>query len=87
MCCKITNTVPHEHPTSAVGIARAGTYGVHVYTYTACTSRECGLILHVRRPGYPYRRAYIQYTIYKSWCSFNPTRGLYIILVLPLQPR
>ena len=54
-------TVTWVTPTYAVGIVRARAYSVHIYTYTARTSRKCGLTLHVQRPGYPYRSAFIQY--------------------------
>ena len=59
-------TVTWVTPTYAVGIVRARAYSVHIYTYTARTSRKCGLTLHVQRPGYPYRCAYIYYIQYIS---------------------
>ena len=71
-------TVTRVTPTSAVGITRAGAYGVHVYTYTACTSRKCGLTLHVQRPGYPYRRVHIQYIQYIQYTSRGAALSLHL---------
>ena len=69
---------PRVTPTAAVGITRARAYGVHVYTYTARTSRECGLTLHVRRPGYPYRRVHIQYIQYVQYTSRGAALTLHL---------